>query len=114
MTHRKEITEHGMSMYRQRKCRCDICKQAAADQRKQFRKPDHIPTVRLDGHTLLERLEADGRLLAVHTSIRDKWRRFGIAIHSADFWCIKLGYHPVEIWGNDFYQDLPQDELVDA
>lgn len=114
MRTKKPITEHGISMYRYRNCRCETCAKAAAEQRKQFRKPrTDNKNITLDGTPLLQRLEQDGRIIAIHTAQRDKWRTRGINIYSADSWCIKLGYHPVEIWGNDFYQQC-EEELVEA
>jgi hypothetical protein len=38
------------------------------------------------------------------------WLEKGIDIYWADFWCIKFGYHPVEIFGNAFYQGCFDEE----
>ena len=111
---KKQITEHGMSMYRQRGCRCNTCKQAAAAQRAQFRPRTTNKKIKLDAEPLLQRLTADDRLAWVNTGQRDKWRKAGIDIYNADEWCVRLGYHPIEIWGQDFYQQCSDEELINA
>lgn len=112
----KNITEHGISMYRYRHCRCDICKQAASAQRKQYRpvkpKQDN-KNIRLDGVVFVARLMRDERHGAINTNLISKWTRKGIDIYAADRWCIRMGYHPSEIWGQDFYQDCTEEELID-
>lgn len=110
---KKDITEHGISMYRYRQCRCDICKASAAKQRKRFR-PTANKSIRLDGEPFVERLIKDNRHGAINTNLISKWRRLGLDIYNADEWCVKLGYHPTEIWGQDFYQDCCDDELKHA
>jgi len=110
----KDITEHGISMYRYRQCRCDICKQAASEQRKRFRPKSDNKRIRLDGAPFVARLIRDNRHGAINTNLISKWSRFGIDIYNADEWCVRLGYHPSEIWGQDFYQDCCEEELVDA
>jgi hypothetical protein len=110
----KNITEHGISMYRYRNCRCDICKEAAAQQRMRFRPKTDNKKIRLDGEPLVSRIIKDDRQANINTNLISKWRRFGIDIYNADEWCIKLGYHPTEIWGNDFYQQTNEEELVNA
>jgi len=111
---KKNITEHGISMYRYRNCRCDTCKQAAAEQRAKFRTTSPNKKIRLDAEPLIQRLTTDERLAWVNTGLRDKWRKAGIDIYNADEWCIKLGYHPIEIWGKDFYQQCNEEELINA
>ena len=111
---KKNITEHGLSMYRQRGCRCDVCKEAIANERKRFRKYSDRKSIRLNGEIFVARLLADERHGAIDSTMISKWRRFGIDIYNADEWCVKLGYHPSEIWGQDFYQQCGDDELMDA
>lgn len=101
-------------MYRYRQCRCDTCKQAASEQRKHFRPKSDNKRIRLDGEVFVARLVRDNRHGAVNTNLISKWTRFGLDIYNADEWCVKLGYHPTEIWGNDFYQQCDEEELVDA
>jgi hypothetical protein len=101
-------------MYRYRQCRCDICKAAAAAQRVQFRPKTDNKKIRLDGNPFVERLIKDERHASINTNLISKWRRLGIDIYNADEWCVKLGYHPTEIWGQAFYQQCSEEELIDA
>lgn len=91
---------HGRSTYLKYKCRCTICVEDAREYRAKIRKPVLI----LDGETLIKRLSVDGRLAAVNTKTTHRWRSEGLSIYSADKWAIRLGYHPYEIWGADFYR----------
>ena len=91
---------HGRSTYLKYKCRCDICVEDARVYRAKIKKP----VLRLDGDVFLDRLIRDGRIGAVETSARHKWKTRGIEVHNADRWAVKLGYHPYEIWGADFYR----------
>jgi hypothetical protein len=113
-TTKKEINEHGISMYRQRGCRCQTCRTAMTEQRKRFRKLSDNKPIRLDGEVFVDRLIRDERHFAINTNVISKWRRFGIDIYNADEWCVRLGYHPSEIWGQDFYQQCSDEEMVDA
>ena len=94
---------HGLHAYRVHKCRCEICSTASKTARKRYRRLSDAVTVRLDGQPLIDRLTRDGRLNAVENSKISGWRKNGIGIYAADKWCIRLGYHPIEIWGQDFY-----------
>lgn len=110
----KNITEHGISMYRYRQCRCDICKQAASEQRLRFRPKTDNKRIRLDGEVFVARLIRDERHTSINTHLISKWRSKGIDIYNADEWCVRLGYHPIEIWGQAFYQQCDEEELVDC
>lgn len=103
---KKEITEHGTSMYRYRKCRCKVCRDAINEQKKKYRpKVDNV-NIKLDAGTLYRVLEKDGRLWAVPHNTMHRWIKDGINIYSADAIAIKLGYHPTEIWGDAFYEGV--------
>ena len=40
----------------------------------------------------------------LNKSIAAKWSKYGMSVFSADKWAVSFGYHPYEIWGDDFYQ----------
>ena len=109
---RKEITEHGVSMYVRRGCRCDICRSARYQQQKSYRKRSDEVKLRLDPTPLLERLEATGDLAEIHRNKRQQWLKNGIDVYWADYWCIKFGYHPSEIFGAAFYQLTNEEEAA--
>ena len=91
---------HGRSTYLKHKCRCEICVEDARLYRATYRKS----VVRLDANHLVLRLQLDGRTGAVANSLLSKWRKSGMDVYNADRWAVKLGYHPFEIWGSDFYE----------
>lgn len=91
---------HGRSTYLKYKCRCTICVEDAREYRRNIR-----PTVlMLDGEPLIDRLTRDGRITSIKTSATHKWKTRGLSVYLADRWAVKLGYHPYEIWGNEFYR----------
>lgn len=94
---------HGLHAYRVHKCRCEICKKANTDARRKYRPLSDAVSLRLNAEPLITRLTRDGRLAAVENSIIFRWRKDGIGIYSADEWCVRLGYHPFEVFGQDFY-----------
>ena len=95
--------EHGRAMYRRMGCRCDICKAANAAKKKQYTKLKP-PKVILDGEPLIEIIVKAGRLRDFDHRQIDRWRDTGVNVYTADFWCTKLGYHPTEVFGSDFYR----------
>lgn len=98
----KPVT-HGASAYRNRGCRCDVCKEANRLQKLKYRPKSDSVNVRLDATPLIEKLTREGRLEAVENSRISQWRKAGIDLYAADRWCIRLGYHPIEVWGQAFY-----------
>ena len=95
-------------MYTKHGCRCEVCCRSNEDfnrRRREKRQAQRKPVfrVRLDGAVFVERLIKDNRHGAINTNLISKWTRFGIDLYKADEWCVRLGYHPVEIWGQDFY-----------
>lgn len=91
---------HGRSTYLKHKCRCEICVEDARIYRAKYT----ACTVRLQAEPFITRLTLDGRMNGVNKSVAAKWRKHGMSVFNADKWAIALGYHPVEIWGSDFYQ----------
>lgn len=97
------IIKHGRNAYVKYKCRCEICRQETLDYKRQYRvRKGKVPR-RLDAEPLIARLERDERLAALDSTTISKWRHGGIDVFAADRWSIRLGYHPLEIWGQDFY-----------
>jgi hypothetical protein len=107
---KQEITEHGVSMYRYRKCRCQVCKDAMTVQRKLYRKLKRRLYIPAD--PLIAKLERIGKLSEIESGILKSWRFKGINIYSADYWCLKYGYHPAEIFGQAFYTGCFDEEFA--
>lgn len=97
--------KHGRSSYLKYHCRCDICVTDAREYRKRYRIENINAGLRVDATPLLDRLDRDGRTGAIDSGIKSRWRAEGMDIYSADRYAIRLGYHPIEIWGQDFYRN---------
>lgn len=39
-----------------------------------------------------------------------RWRTEGISVYEADTECLKLGYHPFEVFGASYFEGLEQEE----
>lgn len=104
--------KHGRSSYLKYHCRCDICVTNAKEYRLRYRREKINAGLRVDATPLLRRLDLDGRTGAVDASIKSRWRDEGIELYSADKWAVRLGYHPIEIWGQDFYRNCFDRESV--
>lgn len=50
------------------------------------------------------------RLSTTNRRLVAKWSKNGISIYDADVYCIKLGYHPYEIFGEEYFSGL-EDEI---
>jgi hypothetical protein len=100
---KKKDFKHGANGYSSHHCRCPICREGRRLERQKYRPLSDSVKIRLDPVPLINRLTRDERLEAVENSTISRWRKDGIGVYSADKWCIRLGYHPVEIWGQDFY-----------
>jgi hypothetical protein len=99
----KQSFKHGANAYRNRNCRCDECREGHRLAQLKYRPKSDSLKIRLDATPLIEKLSRDGRLEAVENSRISQWRKSGIDLYAADRWCVRLGYHPVEIWGQAFY-----------
>ena len=100
----KEITEHGMGMYRYRGCRCDVCAAAMRVERRKYRKKNDSVDIKLDATPLINMMERWGYTRLVGSQTYAKWKTEGVDLYLADFWCLKFGWHPAEIFGSAFYQ----------
>lgn len=99
---------HNRTRYSKHGCRCDVCCRSNAEfnesrRAKRQAQRKQVFRVRLDGAVFVERLIKDNRHGAINTNLISKWTKNGIELYNADAWCVRLGYHPIEIWGQDFY-----------
>jgi hypothetical protein len=95
--------KHNRNTYLKYKCRCEECVRDNSLYKLKRRREKTYP-LRLDGKVFVERLYKDNRTNAVGRKSLDRWLKEGIELYSADRMCMKLGYHPVEIWGQAFYE----------
>lgn len=99
-----KVTTHGYSGYRDRKCRCDICREAARVVRARYRPKSDNSNLQLDATPLLEFLEVKGYTSEFESNTIKRWREKGVNVYMADKVCLRFGVHPAEIFGSAFYQ----------
>ena len=102
----KKARTHGAAGYRYGGCRCEICIEGIRAERRKYRKRSDACRLRFSATPLIERLEKDGRMAAIANSIVHRWKREGMDVYGVDRWCIRFGYHPVEIYGQEFYRGI--------
>jgi len=102
---------HGRSSYLKYGCRCDVCSTDAREYKAEYKKRMNPEvTFRLDCQPLLEQLGRDGMLDRVPRGTKLAWIKNGMTVYKADSWCIKFGYHPALVFGQDFYAECFDDE----
>lgn len=63
-------------------------------------------SIRLSPEPLIRKLARDGRFVDKSTVCR--WRRTGLDLFVADRLCCRFGYHPFEVYGTEFYQNIEE------
>jgi hypothetical protein len=74
---------------------------------------DNHPDIRFDAGPLIAKLP-EHELASIGPKRMKLMRENGIKLHHADKMAVRLGYHPYEIWGDDFYKIEPNQKLVEA
>lgn len=110
--HVKEITEHGMGMYRYRGCRCEICSAAMREERRKYRPKSDNVNVKLDWSVMEDWLVKRGQLEFVDNTGLRRWRESGIPVYTADALCMRFGVHPAEVFGSEFYKGCFEQEFA--
>jgi hypothetical protein len=59
----------------------------------------------LDPTPLINALIERNMLREVRNETLKRWRRQGIDVYWADKWAVKIGLHPIELFGMEFYRD---------
>lgn len=94
---------HGISGYKRRGCRCDICLAANvkynADRRKHKHKAPRIKADRLVAFIH----ENDDHIGKTSKQVMERWLREGIDLYVADAACVRRGVHPFEVFGDDWW-----------
>ena len=107
---RKQDITHGVSMYRYRGCRCDICTSAYKTKKAEYIANANTGSVklRLDPTPLIELINKVDTQHLVKPRTIAMWKQKGICVYWADFYCVKFGHHPYEVFGSAFYQDIAE------
>jgi|APGre2960657373_1045057.scaffolds.fasta_scaffold48556_2 hypothetical protein len=71
-----------------------------------------VKSIRLDVAPLIRYIQEDTSYKElVSRDVVRHWKRVGtIDLYRADAWCVKLGIHPIEIWGSGFYTSMEDNE----
>jgi hypothetical protein len=102
---------HNYNRYRKHGCRCDTCRASNAQRRNHYRPKSDSVKIRFDAAPLLQKIEEAGDQLNVGRKQLATWREEGIDLYAADRWCIRLGYHPTQIFGHAFHQGCFDNEM---
>lgn len=104
--------KHGVRSYN-RGCRCDVCRESKAEARRQGHPP--MSKVKLPVEPFLEVLKRNDQSHLLEPHRLYQWRKAGgINVYWADVWAMRFGFHPVEIWGMDFYEGCLDADSSDA
>lgn len=102
---------HGLSGYKRKKCRCETCSEAYEQYRiKERLKYRRTPIKHhlIDATPLIELYREfatkNGRRIV------KKWEDEGISVYDADTYCMKLGLHPIEVFGAHYFEGLAEEE----
>lgn len=73
-----------------------------------------LPTIRLSAEPFFEKFSVEDLLNAgLRERDRDYMLKKGLSFQSADFWAIRMGRHPVEIWGDEWTQEWVDEKALD-
>lgn len=101
------VLRHGtLTGYTTFKCKCDLCAQAGAAWRAKRRKPKQ-PMLSVEPiFGLLD--DTNRREISRYLC---RYRKTGIPLFRADYWCCRLGVHPYVIYGDQIWNDLWEGEM---
>lgn len=97
--------KHNRNTYLKHKCRCEACCADAAEYKRRRRIEMGGDTdVRLPGEPLLAFVRSQSTERLVQHHVAQSWIEKGVSPYTIDRWCVKLGVHPAEIYGDAFYR----------
>ena len=98
--------KHGTSnTYLRKGCRCEPCKAAEAERKRRTRrrKDEKFPRHRAKAQWPLDAILAlvpDSKdRLEIDSTVWNRCATRGMSDRTADHWCVRLGYHPVSVFG---------------
>jgi len=92
---------HGrLNTYKRDGCRCDICKEVGS----KYNATRYRPQFRLPIAPILECLDSSQNTKRVR--LEQRYGERGVTIGFADRFCIGIGKHPWEVYGDLWFQDL--------
>lgn len=95
---------HGIGRYRKHGCRCEVCSAAYAEYRRSLRKHQDTPPL-IDPEPLIKFIiELGEPMTATKTRLMESWRKNGIDIYRVDKLCVARGFHPFEVYGDEWWR----------
>ncbi len=92
---------HGkLNTYKRDGCRCDLCKEVGS----KYNATRYRPQFRLPIAPILECLDSSQNTKRVR--LEQRYGERGVTIGFADRFCISMGKHPWEVYGDLWFQDL--------
>lgn len=107
-----ETLKHGLHGYKRRKCRCEVCTEAYTQSKIRER-------LKLRRTVITHRLIDAAPLVKIYRETQDhrkiektikRWESRGISIYEADEFCMKIGMHPIEVFGSAYFEGLCDEE----
>jgi hypothetical protein len=92
-----EVPPHGVWRYRSRGCRCDTCRDGAAELKRKRRLENLIsvqPLIDKYGQSFVSQ----------YSRSLEKWTKDGVPIYTADRICCARGNHPYEVFGDLWFE----------
>ena len=106
------ITTHGIGAYKRYKCRCDVCMDAHRESRIRERLKNRRTVIKhhlIDATPLVSIYRETQDARRISKTIK-RWETFGISIYEADEFCMKIGLHPIEVFGSSYFEGLCDEE----
>lgn len=105
------IAKHGLNAYKRHKCRCEVCLDAHRESRIRER-------LKMRRTVITHRLIDATPLIALYKErdpdridkLKKRWEESGISIYEADEFCMRLGFHPIEVFGSAYFEGLCDEE----
>lgn len=104
--------KHGLRGYKTHKCRCEVCLDAHRESRirERLKARRTVITHRLIDATPLAQLYRETQDWRKIQKTVMRWEKSGISIYEADEYCMKLGLHPIEVFGSAYFEGLCEEE----
>ena len=104
---------HGINAYKRRGCRCEVCSEAHRQTNIKERLKSRRTPIKhhlIDATPLVELYCSISTRDKNFRSSIEKWKKNGISVYDADTYCMKLGFHPIEIFGSAYFEGLLDEE----
>jgi hypothetical protein len=107
------ISKHGLNAYKRHGCRCEVCleeyKQSRIRERLKNRRT-LIKHHKIDAAPLIELYKETFSNGGNVSRLVRKWESGGITVYEADEYCMKIGLHPIEVFGATYFEGLIYEE----